>query len=257
MTTQLEHLQREMQQMILQRHDLACSYDAPGRAERLAIYANAYASRLHEALAHNFSTLESLIGHAAFAGLAGRYIDAHPSTFASIRAFGDRLPTLLASHRSDEPWLPEVAALEWALGAAFDAPNQSALTIDALSSVAPHQWPQLRFEFARAAQRLDLATNAAQIYESVAAGNPVPAGHLEPQPAAWLIWRQGLEPRYRSMGALEVLAFDALAGGCTFGEMCERLLDRSAEDEVPLQAAAYLKRWIADELIVTFECMEG
>lgn len=255
--TDLHRLQLEMQRSIMsgvQDVPFVEGIDAQDRAQRLGIYASAYRSRLQEALAHNFPMLQTQLGDAAFAALANDYIDAHPSTFASIRAFGDGLAHWLASARSGEPWLAELASFEWTLGCAFDAPDDAPLSMDALATVAPDEWANLRFEFSRGAQRLSLTTNAAELYAEAARGEHANAGRIESRVGDWLVWRQALTARYRSMTALEALAFDALASGETFAEACARLLDVSDDDgdDVPLQAAACLKRWIADELIVMF-----
>ena len=253
MSTPLAQLQHAMQQAITagsQSVDLIRGPSDHARAERLAIYRNAYSSRLHEVLAHNFPMLQSSFNE-IWESLASGYIDTHPSRFVSIRNFGDRFPQWLQVQCPEQPWLHEFATFEWALGCAFDAPDEIALTSAAFASLTPSQWPQLRCGFAHYVHRLDLTTNAGRMYAAVAASESAIEGRLASPPESWLIWRRGLEACYRSMSALEALGFDALFGGCTFSEMCERLLEHCAEDEVPVQAASYLKRWIADELIVT------
>lgn len=239
------------------RFDPVRGVDSSDQAARMQIYAFAYRSRLQEALAHNFPVLQSHLGESAFAALAGSYIEAHPSTFVSIRAFGDRFAPWLATQRPSEPWLHEFATLEWRLGCAFDAPNDSAVRMNAFAALSPEDWPHLKLTFARSIWRLDLATNAAELYGSSVESGSIVAGRIDAQPEPWLIWRHDLVARYRSMTALEALAFDALASGETFGAACEDLLDFGSEEEVPTRAASYLKRWIADELIVTFSCAQA
>jgi len=252
----LHQLQLEMQRSIMAGAHEASFVQGSGtqeRAERLGIYASAYRARLQEALAHNFPMLQVHLGNAQFAALAADYITAHPSTFASIRFFGDRLASWLGQARTSEPWLAELASFEWRLGCAFDAPDEAALSLAALADVAPDRWPELRFQFAQSAHRVSLGTNAAELYAEAMRGEPISAGRIETSAGDWLLWRQALTAHYRSMTAVEALAFDALAGGETFGEACARLLDAGIDDaDVPLQAAACLKRWFADELIIAF-----
>jgi hypothetical protein len=253
----LHQLQLEMQRSIMAgAHDASFveGSDTQERAQRLGIYASAYRSRLQEALAHNYPMLQVHLGDAVFAALANDYITAHPSTFASIRLFGDQLASWLGEPRPSEPWLRELASFEWSLGCAFDAQDDpAALSMDALANIAPDRWADLCFGFARGAKRLSLETNAAELYAEAARGERINGGRIEATASEWLLWRQALAAHYRSMTAVEALAFDALASGETFGEACARLLEAGIDDaDVPLQAAACLKRWFADELIVAY-----
>lgn len=255
MSTSLRDRQRDMQRAILTGTNaapFAHGAHAEERSERLHIYAAAYRLRLHEALAENYPALRTLVGAPEFTTLASRYLDAHPSRHFSVRAFGAALPDWLVTERPHEPWLAELARLEWRLGCAFDAPDEPVLTIAALAAIEPHRWSGLRFRFAPSVARLDLHTNAPELYAHIMQEEAPPAGEARAKPACWLIWRQQLSSRYRSMKGHEALAFDTLAAGETFGATCQRLLTIDTEQDVPLKAAECLKRWISDELVVTF-----
>jgi hypothetical protein len=255
MSIDLQRLQLEMQRAIMtdaHAPTFVQGRDASDRACRFGIYATAYRSRLTEALAHNFPMLQSHLGEASWAPLASAYIDTHPSVHASIRAFGDRLAAWLEETRPEAPWLAELAHLEWMLGCAFDAPDDRPMSMDALAGIEPSQWAMLRFHFARSVRRLTCHTNAPTLYEHITSGAADMRGERAAQPEPWLIWRQQLTARYRSMTSAEALAFDALARGETFGDMCALLLEYYSDDDAPLQAAACLKRWLADELVVAF-----
>jgi hypothetical protein len=256
MSSDLQRLQREMQRAIMTTADppvFVHGGDAGDRRRRFGIYTSAYRARLQEALAHNFPIVHAHLGDAEFGSVASAYVDAHPSTHPSIRTFGNEFARWLGHHRPHAPWLHELAQLEWTLGSAFDAPDDTVLSADALASIEPAQWAQLRFHFARSVQRLTCRTNAPELYESPANAQ----GRRESQSTEWLIWRQQLTARYRPMTSTEALAFDALAGGETFGAMCASLLDWYSEEDAPLQAAACLKRWLADEVIVTLSLAEA
>src|ERR1700674_2938416 len=56
-------------------------------ATRLAIYGNAYRSRLAETLEAHYPALVALMGAADFDKLCGAYIDFHESDFPSIRYY--------------------------------------------------------------------------------------------------------------------------------------------------------------------------
>lgn len=261
MSIDLQQLQREMQRAMLEQTSAPASVlgsDADDRARRFGIYTFAYRSRLQEALAHNFPVLQTYLGGAGFDALASDFIDARPSTHPSIRTFGDELAPWLEQHRPEAPWLAELARFEWMLGNAFDAPDDASISAHALATLEPNEWARLRFQFARSVQRLTCRTNAPALYEAVAEDRePGMQGRLDSQSTEWLMWRRELSPRYRSMTSTEALAFDALASGETFADMCARLLERFSDDDAPLQAAACLKRWLEDELVVTFSLAEA
>jgi hypothetical protein len=217
---------------------------------RLGVYSEAYRLRLRDALASTFPRLQQRLGTAEFDSLAQRYIAEHPSQFTSLRWFGDRLAAALREWHPGQPWLSELAEWEWALASAFDAADASPLTVEALVSITPDQWPQLRFELHPSLQRLHLRTNAAALFKD-SADEPLA---IEPllldEPQRWMIWRQGLKTSYRSLDAREAAAQDAVAAGASFADLCELLCAWNALEDVPLRAASLLKGWLSEGLIV-------
>ena len=63
---------------------------------RLGIYGDGYRSRLIEALQTTFPVLANLLGETDFQSLATQYVNAHDSTFFSIRYYGDQMADFLA-----------------------------------------------------------------------------------------------------------------------------------------------------------------
>jgi hypothetical protein len=253
MSSNLQQLQHELQRSILAATDtsLVLGADQRDRSARLGIYAYAYRARLQDALADNYPALQAHLGTEEFATIARSYIAAQPSRHFSIRTFGSHLPTWLAAARPSEPWLRELAAFEWTLGCAFDAPDEAPLPPDALSSLPAEDWPALTFRFATCAMHLSLQTNAPHLYECAMRGQAA-VGRRETAPAEYLIWRQSLSTHYRPLSGPEAAALTALRAGQTFAAACGRLLEHCPADEVPLRAAACLKRWLADGIIVEF-----
>ena len=69
-------------------------------------------------------------------------------------------------------------------------------------------------------------------------------------PQAWLIWRQNLTTRYRSMTHEEAQALDTLRNAGTFGQLCDVLCEWHDPAEVPVRAATFLKGWLSEGLMV-------
>lgn len=219
-------------------------------ATRLGIYSEAYRLRLRDALGGNVPRLQELLGEDPFFAITMQYLDEHPSQFRSIRWFGDRLADWLDATFADQPWLGELARWEWTVAAAFDAPDATALPLDALAAISPEDWPALQFEFHPSLQRLQMKTNAPALFKALAEEQSVPEPALLPEEQAWLIWRQDLKTQYRSLSAYEAAALDRMRAGGTFEEMCDVLCAWHAEDAVPLQAAGLLKQWIQDGCVI-------
>lgn len=250
-TPTLSETQRRLQDALLRNaRDMGDLADGESSPERLSIYATAYRLRLQEALAANFPMLCVYLGQEAFDALALDYLAAHPSRHVSVREFGVNLAQWLLAQRSDEPWLADFARLEWALGRAFDALDAAAISVDALAQIEPAHWPHLTFRFAPAVQRLTLHTNAASLYASAVKEQPAAAGVTLPEADEWLVYRADATAHYRSLATNEAVTFDVLYADGTFAEACERFFELTNEETVAMQAAAFLKRWLEDELIV-------
>jgi len=249
----LAQLQRDLQRHVL-NGDVAIASAVNGTsavpaATRLSVYSDAYSARLAEALEANMPHLRELLGAEEFGVVARRYIDAHPSQYASIRWFGDRLAHELERSHASQPWIAELARWEWALAASFDARDAAALGIESLGSVAPGDWAELRLEFHPSVQHLELKSNAQALFKAMSEQRPVPQPAILDRPQPWLLWRQDLKTQYRSLEPAETAALTVIRNGGTFGEMCEALCEWHEADEVPLLAAGMLKRWIVEELL--------
>lgn len=250
----LAQLQRDLQRHVIDGDaaiaDAVKGTTAVPAATRLAVYSNAYRIRLADALGDNMPHLRELLGEDEFGAVAARYIEAHPSQFASIRWFGDRLAHELERSHREQPWVAELARWEWALAASFDAQDAPTVGIEALATVAPGDWGELRLEFHPSVQQLELHTNAQALFKALADEQSAPEPAILQHPQSWLLWRQDLKTQYRSLEPAETAALATVRHGGSFGEMCEALCEWHDADEVPLVAAGMLKRWIVEDLLI-------
>jgi len=133
-------------------------------AERLAIYANAYHTRLLECLGEVFPMLKRTLGDEAFDGFAFGYLQDYPSRSYTLNELGRHFPRYLEDTRpaanctepdlsgagspveaADEwpDFLIDLAHLEWAIYEVFDGPGiegQAFLRFDQLVNLRPEQW---------------------------------------------------------------------------------------------------------------------
>lgn len=250
----LAELQRDFQRHVMHGHerivDAVESTPQVSAARRLGIYSEAYRLRLTDALASTLTRLQALLGEEEFAKVANEYIDLCPSTYPSIRWFGDRMPALLERSYRHQPWIAELARWEWAVAASFDGADAEPIGVDTLGAVAPERWPSLQFEFHPSVQLMRMKTNAPLLYKALADDEPPPEGAKLDEPQPWLIWREGLTTQYRSLTVDEAAAMENVRTGGTFESLCDTLCGWHEPAGVPMQAAGMLKRWVVDQMIV-------
>lgn len=257
---QLEKLQTSFQRRVLHPDEDATIawVSAGGRAApdiQLSVYSHAYRARLLEVLGNDYPASLLAMGEDHFERLAHDYIDAHPSRYFSLRDFGRHLPAFVGpwmEHREMQasmPWLRELTMFEWSLGQAFDVADVSLLGEADLAALEPHEWPTLRFVMHPSVQRLDLEWNVVDIWRALTAADPLPVTAEIGAATPWLIWRERLVTRFRSLERDEQQALDTLRAGETFNDACEALAALMNDDQVPMHAAGLLRSWIAQGLM--------
>jgi hypothetical protein len=188
--TRLAHIQDAFQRFLVQG-DPAIESDIVGTqrvpvATRLGIYGDGYRSRLIEALQATYPVLANLLGEADFHTLGTAYVGAHESSFSSIRFYGDRLAQFLAAHAdySEVPLLAELASWEWAMAAAFDAADVSALEVTAFAQLPPQDWARLCFEWSPSVHVLKLEWNVPELWKAVTEDTERPDPNLAAPPVS-------------------------------------------------------------------------
>lgn len=253
-----------------------------GQAPAIAVYAQACRLRLVAALRDNFEVLALAMGDQAFDRLALAYLAAQPSRQASIRWFGHRLAAFMDQClAADEqgiagpcaglvahPALADLARMDWALRDAFDAADARPIGRDALAALPPQAWPALRLQMHPSVQLLALQWAVEPAWRALrdARDMPTDASPGLAAPLAWphdlLVWREGLDTRWRSLDPAEARLLRAVAGGKAFAGLCE-MADKVGDDLAVPGAAALasppspvldrvvgaLQRWLADGLL--------
>lgn len=258
----LEELQRGFRDYLLQGRSEAirplvrATQERRGEAERrLVIYAEAYRLRLKEALATDYTLLAAWLGAESFDTLMDHYIHAHPSRHYNIRRYGHRMGQFLAASAPwcGDPLLAELARFEWLQGLSFDAPDAEPLRVEAIAAVPAAQWGGLRLRFHPSLQRHDFHWNAHEFWSALRGDEPFPDARYLARPIPWLFWRQGRSNLFVSLDAESAQLLDLARGGADFAALCEALCARHPEAEVPQRAAAALKGWVEEQMIVATE----
>lgn len=225
---------------------LLCDNSRTDRVELLGVYRHGYLARLCEIIGNDYRALAGYLGAEAFEELVGTYIRCHPSTTPNARWIGQALPTYLATAApyQQHAVLAELAALEQALADAFDSADANRISIADLAGVPPAAWGDLRFVSHPSVRRLDLTTNAHEIWRSLSADGAPPEVVTDNNPQRLLIWREGLQVQVRVLAADEAKMWDAAAAGQTFGEICALAARLVAAERAAVLAATFLQAWI-------------
>ncbi|MEZ5924557.1 MAG: DNA-binding domain-containing protein [Hyphomicrobiaceae bacterium] len=218
------------------------------------VYRHAYRARLFEILRSDFDHLARVAGDPLFAELAFGYIESHPSRTQNARWYADRFPDYVARQPSHDarPELADIARLMHALNDAFDAADGTRLTLQDLARVPPAMWGGLTFSPHPSVRRLDLATNAIDLWRWARDGTPGedrPGVVIASEPVLVAVYRPELTPRVRTLSYEEAMMFDELCKGVSFSGLCEMVSVYGGEADAPLRAATHLKVWIEQGML--------
>ncbi len=174
------------------------------------------------ALQAAYPAVAQLLGGDSFADLARALWHAHPPWRGDVACWGAELPDFLAASADlqDEPYLPDVARVEWALHRSATAPDpvpalESLVLLtttdpDALrlrlapaSTVLASAWPVVSIVGAHRDQNPDFAQVGALLRRGVA--------------QAAVVWRNGLKPCVRLALVGEAALLHALLAGQSLG----------------------------------------
>jgi hypothetical protein len=232
-----------------------CAQVTVDSATGLAIYANAYRSRLRDALLDDHPVLSAYLGDELWTRMCEGYIAAHPSRVRSLRHFGADLPTWLSRNVPfrEHAVISELAAWERLLLDVFDAADADRLGWQAMQALDVPSWPGLRLRFHPSLRCLSTDSNTVAIWRALKDGNDPPIATVAP--STWLLWRDEERiSRLRSMDAAEQRASQVChqdAGD--FAALCERLAQDWPPEHVPGMALALLRRWFGEGLICALE----
>jgi hypothetical protein len=203
----------------------------------------AYQSNGHalavRALGASYPVLVQLLGEDSFASLARAFWHAQPPVKGDVTQWGETLPGFLASSTQlqDEPYLPDVARVEWALhrcanatdaqadGSSFQLlmerdPDLLSLVLAPGCALVQSVWPVASVMTAHLEAAPDLAEVGRRLGEGVA--------------EVALIWREGLRARVRQALPGETELILALLAGQTLGPALDSAVDLDFKAWLPM-----------------------
>ena len=224
--------------------------DTAPRAQRgLQAYAANAGALAERALSAAFPTIAQLVGEAPFRALARAYWQAHPPVRGDMAQWGHALPGFVAAdpQLADEPYLADVAQLDWAVHQAEQASDleDTATGLDLLAAEEPDG---LRLRLAAGTALMASAHPVATIWlahRSTAADRfePVREAFAQGQGEHALVWRPGYKAQVSVLPAAAAGFTFAVLAGLSLGQA----LDAAGPDFrfEPWLLAALQHGWLA------------
>ncbi len=204
-----------------------------GARDRIEVYRDMYFLRLRDSLAEDFPKVRAVVGDEGFDDLVSEFLEAHPPT-PFLAELGARFPRFVSEHprHRDRPWLAELASLEWARVAVFDAPDHEVLTLEELRGVAVDAFASLPIRLVPASIVVDLSWSVDEVWSSIEREEPLQAPRLDPRRV--VVWRSSFDVLHETVSPPQARILDLARGsGVTFDALCYK----TAEGRTPEAAA--------------------
>jgi hypothetical protein len=214
--------------------------------ERVGVYQGMYLLRMVEALQSDYPAVAHFLGDDEFAELVTRYCEAHPSKSYTLNRLGDRFPEFVAASRGlrRRAFLADLARLELAVTAVFDAPETPALTPDAIAAVREEEWPDAVLEPIAALRALSFAHPVNAYLQSVKDDD-----HDHPSSARKasrvVVWRKSYEVWRLDVAEKPFALLRALIQGQPFGKAVARAA-KGLEGVGAEPIYRWLRDWVAE-----------
>jgi len=157
--------------------------------DRLGIYRNNMLLTLTDILASTYPVIQKLVGAGFFKTMARHYISEHPQSEGNRHSFGAELSTFLARYEPalSLPYLPDIAAIEWAYFQAMLAEDVAVISAQELGRIISTQ-ANYALQLHPSVQLVKQSYNALEIWQlqHQESGSRVSLQHI---PHQLLIWR--------------------------------------------------------------------
>jgi hypothetical protein len=230
-------------------------------ARGLAAYRANAGALAERALAAAYPTLQQLVGDESFAALARAFWHRHPPERGDITTWGGELAGFVAAAQSlaEEPYLADVARLEWALHTAAGAADSSAAP-PGLERLADADPATLRLLARPGTALVESAHPIVAIWQAhraeAGAGDDrfaaVRQAFAESRADAALVWRAGWRVEVAALPPPDAQFTAAVLGGQPLGAALHAVQERSPSFDFTAWLLAALQRgWLAGATTTT------
>lgn len=191
-------------------------------ARRLQVHRNNLFESLGAALGAVYPVLARLVGERCFRQTAQSYVRAHPPHSGTLLDFGAALPAHLRTLDGlrSLPYLPDVAAFEWACHEVYHAAELPPLALATLAALPPEQQPGLRLHLQPCARLIASRYPVLAIWQAnqPEVGDAAPPIALDAGAVRLLVVQRALEVEFRTLARAECRWLRRLAAGRTLAQ---------------------------------------
>lgn len=184
------------------------------RADRFEIHRNNTFASLKSVLEEAFPSVVAVLGETMFQRLSAAFVRNHPPRINHLLDYGAELPDFIRRSEplSGWPWLGDVAALDWAVNAAYGAEDAETLSPDDLAALPPEQLVEARLPLLPSAMLVRSEWPIHAIWM-----NPGEATGIRQRGEAVLVVRPGVEVMTLPLDLAAFVFLEALASGHPLG----------------------------------------
>lgn len=217
-------------------------------AAGMAVYRNAYRTRLIDVLRVTFERTAKLVGDDAFNQAAAHHLITHPPKRWTIDLAGEGFAETCAELFTNDPDVGEVAWLEWEMHRAFTAadgtPMEATDFVAATADFDAGQWEELRLELIPGTAMRPVMYDLVKLWDSLADPLMAPVLELLPETKWVLLRREWEEPVFSLVSEEEGRALADLQRGAPFGSICAGILNNGENVDAASKAGAMLLNWL-------------
>ncbi len=221
---------------------------------RFGLYRGNLGATWDKTLSAAYPVVRMLVGEEFFSGLGRAYGRAHPSTSGDLNRFGADFDTFLRHfpHVADYPYLPDMAALEWALHRAHYAPAARGVTAQRLAALSPEQMETARMTLHPACRLVSSEWATIPLWQAHRPDSGIGFPEQMAAPSYGVVARPAWKTQVVALSGAGHAALRVLGEGGDFGAA----LDAAFDIDEAFDVAGNLQLWLAHALIVKIDGMD-
>jgi len=219
---------------------------------RFAIHRDGYPARIASSLVEAFPAVANILGDGSLANLTDRFIRNGGPSERNLNFIGRNLPAFLASDSLtlELPFLPDLAALEWAVFECFHQAPGGDFDPSTVEDFSADDWARARIVFRPGTAVVGSEWPIRELWNTRDLDRSEIDVDLSGRPERVLVYHVGFAVETRAIDSIEAYALERLLEYVQLGDVMAELGERGAESDRVSGLFAY---WT--ELGLLTECL--